>query len=472
VLDEGVRALLVDVVQLPASAGSPPLARINLLREAPDGSGRLFVNDLRGPLHVIDGGSVSTYFDLSSVFSGSFKDSPGLATGFVSFAFHPEFAQNGLLYTVHTEFLGATPANLEPAVPSAYVHHAVLTEFTAADPSASVFSGTRRELMRVAAVHHFHNLGEIAFHPNAQPGDTDYGLLYIGSGDFGSVATGQPEQLQRLDTPYGAVLRIDPLGGPFLRGGIPYDYGIPASNPFVDNDSSTLDEILLYGVRNAHRLIWGPDPFRRLYLADVGQGNVEELNRAAPGANYGWPLREGTFALDVASDPETVLPLPANDSGFTYPLAQYDHEEGLAIAGGVVPQSAVPTPLSGTLVFGDIASGRLFYAALADLLAVGPPPAERAPVYELGLIHEGQGTTLLQVVRDALGQPGLGRTDLRLGQDLSGRVYVTTKQDGWVRQLVPLPDPVPAAPRWGLGLAAVALVLAAGATLRLRSARR
>ena len=60
----------------------------------------------------------------------------------------------------------------------------------------------------MASPHRFHNLGEIAFDPGLGASDPEYGLLYIGAGDFGSVQRDDPGQLQRLDTVFGAVLRI------------------------------------------------------------------------------------------------------------------------------------------------------------------------------------------------------------------------------------------------------------------------
>jgi glucose/arabinose dehydrogenase len=468
ILDEGLAAEVVDVVQLPAT-GSSPLTRINVLREAPDGSARLFVSDLRGPLYVIANGTPATYLDMAAEFP-DLKASPGLASGFVSFAFHPDFAINGIFYTVHTEnIVQGTPApNLVPpeVSPVPFEHHSVLTEFTATSPAAGAFNGTRRELMRVAAVHRFHNLGEIGFDPAKAPGAPDFGLLYIGSGDFGSVATGQPEQLQRLDSPYGAVLRIDPGGGPFMRGGITYDYGIPLSNPFVDDpDPDTLDEIYVYGARNAHRLTWDPGGLGTLLLSDIGQGNVEELNIAGPGANYGWPEREGTFALDVGVDPETVFALPIDDAqlGYTYPAAQFDHEDPdnsgvAAIAGAVVYRGA--GPLHGSAIIGDIATGRLWYARIAELLAADDgDPSTTAQLYRLATLRDGQELPLLDLVNSVT---STSRADLRLHTGLDGTLYVTTKGDGFVRRLVPEAQPIPGLPALGLLLLALALAAAGG----------
>lgn len=447
ILDEGVRVELVDVVQLPATSASLPRTRINGLALAPDGTGRVFVNDLRGPLYCWSGASVTLWLDLAVAFP-SLSTAPGLATGFVSFAFHPDFATNGRFYTVHTEVAGATPPNLWPALPTAIAQHSVLSEFQASDPGAAVFSGTHRELMRVAAPHRFHNLGEIGFDPSQAPGDPEYGLLYVGAGDFGSVASGQPGQLQRLDTVLGTILRIDPLAGPFWRGGFFYDYGIPAGNPFAsDADPATWGEIYAYGVRNAHRLVWDPAGEGTLFVTDVGEENLEEIDLVSPGRNFGWPLREGTFALDPSIDPGVVFALPPGDAGSVYPAAQYDHAEGRAIAGGVIARGAGVPALEGRFVTGDIVEGRLFYADVAALESADDgDPATLAPLHRLHLERAGEPATLQGVVDAALGSPGISRVDLRLARGPGGEVLVLTKQDGYVRRIATAPSAVPAMP--------------------------
>jgi hypothetical protein len=441
--NEGLQAEVVDLLQMTASTISRPLARINELKQVPDGSGRFFVNDLRGPLYTIKAESITLYLDLS-VLRPHMIDSPGLGTGFVSFAFHPDFSNNGHFYTVHTEAVSGGTPNLVPALPSNFTQHSVLTEWTAIDPMAATFSGSARELLRIGAPFNFHNMGEISFDPTLGPSDLDYGLLYIGSGDFGVVHLGDPEQLQRLDTPLGAILRIDPLGAPFTRGNFTYGYAIPTSNPFAnDPDPTVLGEIYAYGFRNAHRIAWdlaGTDPGP--LVSDIGQSNVEELNRLVAGANYGWPLREGTFSLDPTVDPGTVFPLPEGDTGFTYPVAQYDHDEGFAIAGGSFYRGGPLDPLTGQSVFGDIVSGRVFYADADALLAADDGDSlTTAPVRELNLLSEGQPTSLLEIVADTLGLASLDRVDLRFGTDFEGNLYITTKQDGFVRQLVPVAEP-------------------------------
>lgn len=450
---QGDRLVVEDALTLPASAGSPPLTRLNVVREAPDGSGRLFACDLRGALYAFAGPTPILYLDLAAEFP-DFRAAPGLATGFVAFAFHPDFASNGLFYTVHTEDPVGAPPNFAGALPAPVEQHSVLTEFQASAPAAATFSGTRRELMRVAAPHRFHNLGDLVFDPHVGPADPDYGWLYIGAGDFGSVERGDADQLQRLDTVFGTVLRIDPLGAPFERGGLTFDYGIPPTNPYVDGDPATLDEIYAHGFRNAHRLVFDPGGSGALFVADIGEDHFEEIDLLVPGANYGWPYREGNLALDPHGDPGTVFPLPPDDAGhgYSYPVAQYDNAGGdRAIAGAFIARGDALPGFAGRLVLGDIASGRLWSAAVSELeTADDGDPATLAPLTELTVVHDGQPTTLLQLVRDATGEPNLARTDLRLHADGAGRLLLTTKQDGAIR----LPEPGAAA-ALAAGLAAL-----------------
>lgn len=448
VLDEGATAELVDLIRLPDSSPSAPFARIGHVREAPDDSGRLFANDLNGFLYRIEGGAATIWLDLASL--RPLLRTNSLQWGFVSFAFHPDFSSNGLLYTAHTESLSSSTPNFGPPIAAPAVAHAVLTEWQATDPAADTFAGSSRELMRVAAPHSYHNLGELGFDPGLPPTDPDYGLLYVATGDFGSVIRGDPGQLQRLDSIFGCILRIDPLGSPFTRDGLEYPYGIPATNPFAsDPDPEVLGEIFAWGLRNPQNFHFDRGGTGTLFLTDIGQANLEEVNIAVSGANYGWPEREGNRALDVLADPDFVFPLPAGDDslGYSYPAIQIDHAEALAIAGGLAVRSPVPSKLQDSFVFGDIVTGRLFYSHLDDVFAAEDgDPATTADVYELQLLRNGQPTTLLQEIRSALGDNEIWRTDLRFSSDAAGRLFVSTKQDGWIRELVPVPDPLTTAP--------------------------
>ncbi|MGH9257742.1 MAG: PQQ-dependent sugar dehydrogenase, partial [Vicinamibacterales bacterium] len=330
---QGLRVEIKDMVRLPdtrglrgASEDSMPAgwARVNFIRELP--GGRRFVNDLRGLLYVLDAANRPTvYADLGAAFPlGHYR---GLASGFVTFEFHPEFAKNGLFYTIHTERSTGNPGTLHfipPGFTTADVtYHAVITEWQAASPSANVFKGVRRELLRAGHVvaNPFHPLDDLKFNPTTRPGAADYGLLYIGSGDWGFSNGGGPKadnpgQAQRTDTLLGAVLRIDPRS-PSVSGGTRGigNYTIPAINKFAaDGNPSTFGEIYAYGFRNPHRLSWDPSD-GTLFVSDIGNSNIEEINIVREGNNHGWMQREGIFQSGYhvsGGNGNQVYPLPPN----------------------------------------------------------------------------------------------------------------------------------------------------------------
>jgi len=433
----GLSVVVRDFVQMPQTGGSPR-ARINFLREEPGGADRLFVNDLRGDLYTIDKTSqaVSTYIDFTSTFS-FLKTSPGLASGLVTFEFDPEFATNGKFYTVHSEELhpqagGETSAIVPPL--GNFDQTSVLTEWTAADPTANIFSGSRREVLRIGTPGRIHPMGDIRFNPTASPGDEDYGLLFISIGDGQSFNLGDSGNLQRLDSYLGTVLRIDP--DPSSNGSSTLSdngqYRIPNDNPWAsdnDSDPNTLGEIYAYGFRNPHRMSWDPVT-ETMFAMDIGENSAEEVNIIDSGGNYGWSVREGTFLLGGGA-------LPANDSGFTYPVAQYDHSEGHAIAGGFAYRGDNIPSLQGMFVFGDIVNGRIFYSDVDEMIAADDgDPNTTASINELQLIYNGENQDLIDIVSDALGTTA-SRTDLRLAVDGRGELFIMTKQDGWIREVLP-----------------------------------
>ena len=426
IVKSGLSVKIVDFVQVPASSSSPPMARINLLYHSRDNTGALFVNDLRGELYVIDSGTVITYLDIASLHP-NFVDTPGLGTGFGCFAFHPDFATNGIFYTVHSEGPGFFPPDLVSTSTVGEVVQSVIKEWTADVPLANVFTGTVREILRIAQPSFLHAVQEIGFSPNANPGDADYGMLYIAQGDGEDFLFS--DNPQNLSSPHGAILRIDPLGTNSPNGA----YGIPADNPFAnDGDSNTLGEIWAYGFRNPHRFSWDTDGDGKMLIGEIGQANVEEVNLGKVGANYGWNEREGTFQFDK-NNTSVLLPLPTDDAtlGFTYPVAQYDHDEAasvggfVAIVGGFVYRGTKIPSLFGKYIFGDIVSGRIFYVDVADLVE-----GSQATILELTLLDESDlEITLLDLV------PG-SRVDLRFGIGQDGEIYVLSKADGKVRRLV------------------------------------
>ena len=172
------------------------------------------------------------------------------------------------------------------------------------------------------------------------------GSLLIAVGDGGSG--GDPQRhAHNLNDPLGKLLRIRPLAG----GG----YSIPRDNPYVE---IALGEVWSSGLRNPWRI--DVDPFTAdLWIADVGQGDHEEINRVeaadnligGKGVDFGWSSSEGVapFNSDVSPDPRSTEIEPV----FTYP-----HNNGAcSITGGVVYRGELIDDLWGWYVYGDYCTG-------------------------------------------------------------------------------------------------------------------
>jgi hypothetical protein len=442
--------------QEPAPAG---YARVSFVRDLPDG--RRFVNDSRGYLYLLGaGGRASVYADVASIFPHAIYNR--LESGFIGFVFHPEFAINGRFYSVHSERVAGNPATpdfIPPGFTAKDVtHHNVITEWQAKDATASVFTGSRRELLRVAHIvqNLTHPMGDVEFNPTARPGSPDYGLLYTSGSDLGFSNGGgphanNPAQTQRLDSVVTAILRIDPRS-PRESGGVKGlgDYTIPPANPFAgDNDPTTLGEIYAYGFRNAHRLSWDATD-GTMFAADIGMNHIEEINIVRPGGNYGWMKREGYFENGITRPggalnqlfvlPPDVLAGKEKD-GFTYPVAFYDHRDGQAVSGGVAYHGRIAA-LRGKFVFGDIVRGRLFAADLAAMKKADDGiPSTTAPVEEIQLMvpgaHEQQVHVSFRELVERSRGATMARADLHIGQSGDGEILVTSRQDGTIRMLVP-----------------------------------
>ena len=409
------------VTQFPPSSdsGKLPLTRITQLDFQP-GSEQMFVLDLRGKLYKLGNAQPKVYMDMAKL-RPAFINRPGLATGFGSFAFHPGFADNGFLYTTHTEPAGTARADFSYPDSIKVTLQWVVTEWKTDQPDAFPFSGKGRELFRVDMIQGIHGIQQISFNPLAKKTDKDYGLLYLGIGDGGSVEKGYPFFIHSLEKIWGTIIRIDPAGRNSGNG----KYGIPASNPFTKNSNEKiLKEIYAFGFRNPHRISWSSSG--KMLACNIGLTNIESLYIIKPGADYGWPIREGSFLLNPYGNLDKVHPLPPDDSAFhiTYPVAQYDHDEGKAISGGFEYEGQKIPQLKGKYLFGDIPTGRLFYVNTADL-----KQGSYAPIMEWKIALDGTKKTLRELC-------GTDRVDLHFGKDAGGEIYILTKPDGRMYKLM------------------------------------
>ncbi|MER6947911.1 PQQ-dependent sugar dehydrogenase [Nonomuraea sp. NPDC000554] len=401
-------------------------ARINNIGEIPDGTRRQFVNDLNGKLYLLKNGQPETYLDVAATFAPDFVSGRGLGAGFGYVAFHPQFAKNGKFYTVHTEWGAALTSKTPDLTPQTDTRfHGVITEWTAANPKADTFSGTHREVLRLGFNGQVHGVQQIDFNPTAHPGDPDYGLLYVASGDGGrGSSTSEP---QNLATPQGKLLRIDPAGTNSANG----RYGVPSGNPFVGKPGA-IGEIYAYGMRDPHRFSWDPMT-RELYLGHIGEHAIEAVYEVRSGDNLGWSEREGAFEFRK-DDRCHLYTLPADDAqfGYTYPVAAYDHDpppghsctadSGHAIAGGFVYRGLRLPLLFGKYVFGDIVDGRVFFTLAAQMRQERLP--QRATIYEPKLFDStGKQVTMRDLAGDT-------RVDLRFSRDGAGELYLLSKANG------------------------------------------
>ena len=220
----------------------------------------------------------------------------------------------------------------------------VVAEYQLGDRD-SIDTDSRREILTVAQPYANHNGGQIVFGPD--------GYLYVGLGDGGSG--GDPEgHGQNTDDLLGSILRVDPNVGADVGADVEAEDGpaylIPAGNPFADGVDG-LPETWIYGVRNPWRFTFDRAT-GDLWVADVGQGEWEEVNYlpsaagfdAGRGANLGWNQMEGTHSFEGGENP----------AGAILPVYEYSHADGgCSITGGYVYRGDAIPSLAGGYLFAD-----------------------------------------------------------------------------------------------------------------------
>ena len=474
------------------------LARINFLREEPGATKkRFFVNDLNGPLYILDKDTkkLTTYLNFNGL-----EGQPGLfhrlaidnllASGFICFQFDPDYAHNGKFYTIHLEdpalpasdlpgnknFPGFKTAaySVTPAIRTfgETQREAVVIEWTDSDISNSTFEGTARELMRVQYNGRIHPMGDLIFNPAARPGDPDWRVLYISTGDGGSgeQRTNIRNNPQRLDTLVGKILRIIPdLKEHAGSSSVSENgrYRIPEDNPFVSKPGAR-KEIWAYGLRNPHRMSWDVDPAdpgnNHLLAQVIGLRTWETVDIIHKGANYGYSLREGPQQLNadntLSSLPDVdKIPVQIDESATdgtvrpTYPVIAYGHIKGTggdAVSNGFVYRGKSIPSLRGKFIFGDITTGHVWWADFKEMLAADDgDPKTMAEMHELKILWNqevyGSMAPITESVYHARGGkaehlPGFsrvagGRSDIRFAMDADGELYIMSKSDAMIRAI-------------------------------------
>lgn len=266
--------------------------------------------------------------------------------GLLGMAFAPDFAATGRIYLSYTR----------PG-PSAGRPVSVISRWLSTDGGETIDADSEVVLLEILQEAANHNGGHIVFGPD--------GLLYAGLGDGGG-ANDPAGHGQDVSTLFGSIIRVD-VGGE--------GYAIPAGNPFAglppcaDGFSpfgEACPEIWAFGLRNPWRFSFDAAN-GSLWVADVGQGDFEEVNLVQGGGNYGWPEREGAHC-----NPNLFPDGNCSSSGFAEPVAEYGHDLGRSVTGGFVYRGSDISPLRGHYVFGDYISGRLFSVPAASSATVGP----------------------------------------------------------------------------------------------------
>ncbi|MCF6148779.1 MAG: PQQ-dependent sugar dehydrogenase [Candidatus Kuenenia sp.] len=289
------------------------------ITHAGDGSGRIFIGLQDGLVVIFDGTELlsSPFLDIQSRVSCCGE------RGLLGIAFHPDYKNNGYFYLNYTDINGNT----------AIARYSVSDDPDVADLESEDI------LINIQQPYSNHNGGHLTFGPD--------GYLYIGTGDGG--AGGDPfNNAQDIKSLLGKILRID------VNNGFPY--AIPSDNPFRENPDAR-GEIWAYGLRNPWRF-----SFDRLtgdlFIADVGQNTLEEVNfqkaNSNGGENYGWRLMEGNHCYNPSEN--------CNDGTLTLPVLEYDHSSGCSITGGYRYRGRMIPPLFGIYLYGDYCSGTIWGA--------------------------------------------------------------------------------------------------------------
>lgn len=243
--------------------------------------------------------------------------------GLLGLAFHPKFRQNRKYYLKYQVFE-------DNGIATTIVERKMAPDFRhdSGEPP--------RRLIKLPSPGGDHAGGCVQFGPD--------GYLYFAMGDSGPHRdpNGNAQNMQLL---LGKMSRID-----VDHAGSSRAYSIPRDNPFFGKPGVRA-EIWAIGFRNPWRFSFDRKT-KDLWVADVGQDRVEEIDLVRPGGNYGWNIFEGfeRFSDAYRKEGKTYVP----------PLFAYMRKYGNSITGGYVYRGKRSPSFDGVYIFGDYNSKRIF----------------------------------------------------------------------------------------------------------------
>lgn len=280
------------------------------------GDSRLFVVEQDGLIRILNSNGTinpTPFLNITTLTNQSGEQ------GLLGLAFHPNYSTNGLFYINYTNTSGNT----------------VIARYSVDSGNPNLANTTGTILLTVTQPFSNHNGGTLKFGSD--------GYLYIGMGDGGSG--GDPgNRAQNINELLGKMLRID------VNSGTPY--GIPPTNPYVGITGA--DEIWAIGLRNPWKFSFDRQT-GDLWIADVGQNQYEEVNRATAsesGLNYGWRCYEGNTAYNTAGC--------GAQSTMKSPLFTTNHTNGFcSITGGYVYRGTQYPNFQGKYFFSDYCKAQI-----------------------------------------------------------------------------------------------------------------
>jgi len=294
-------------------------------------SSRVFVVQQNGIIWTLDsnGTKLDTFIDLRT--KVQFNGEEGL----LGLAFHPNYQSNGYFYTYYTK--KNTTDNL------------VARYKVSSNPNRAIIDSEQIVINFSHPTFTNHNGGCIRFGKD--------GFLYIATGDGGSG--GDPNNnAQNKNSLLGKLHRLD-VNNPAVT------YTVPTSNPFV-GQSNVRTEIWAYGLRNPWRYSFDRET-GDLWLADVGQNTVEEVNfhayNSINGENYGWRCYEGNGTFNTSGC--------SGASNYKYPFFTYGRNGttgGFSVTGGFIYKGNKYTDLRGYYIFTDYVSGNFWLTKKTDTI--------------------------------------------------------------------------------------------------------